>query len=64
MTQNRGDGNCDTVNSGPAPKRQETGEFEIAGNVKRKGEDPSPDDRDRGESSSMDPNSPVDVENG
>ena len=64
MTQNRGDGNRDTVNSGPAPKRPEAGEFAIAGNVKRKGEDPSPDDRDRGESSSMDRNSPVDVENG
>ena len=40
------------VNRGPAPEpdRDEVGE--VAGNARRKGEDPSPDDRDRGETSS------------
>lgn len=64
MTQRRGDDNRDTVNKGPVPRKEEIGEFEIAGNVRQKGEDPSPDDRERGESSGMDRNSPVDVENG
>ena len=35
--------------------RQEKGAFAIGGNVRRKGEDPSPDDRDRGEISSKGP---------
>jgi hypothetical protein len=53
------------VNAGPAPKQKDTGEFDgIVGNVRVKGEDPSPDDRSRGESTSMDKNSPVDVSNG
>jgi hypothetical protein len=64
MTQHRGDDNRNTVNSGPAPKKRDTGEFDITGNVREKGEDPSPDDRDRGETTSMDRNSPVDVEKG
>ena len=64
MTQKRGDDNRDTVNQGPSPKEKATGEFEIAGNARREGEDPSPDDRDRGETTSMDGKSPVDVENG
>ena len=29
--------------------------FDIAGNVKRRGEDPSPDDRERGERSGAEP---------
>lgn len=64
MTQKRGDDSRDTVNAGPAPKKPETGEFSIAGNVRLRGEDPSPDDRDRGERTSMDKNSPVDIANG
>jgi hypothetical protein len=40
-------------------KREE--EFDITGNVKRKGEDPSPDDRARGETSEFDRASPVDA---
>jgi hypothetical protein len=46
-----------TINSGGAPKPKaeaRNAEFDIAGNAKRKGEDPSPDDRDRGETSSAD----------
>ena len=49
-----------TINRGPArpPERDEVGE--VAGNVREKGEDPSPDDRDRGEISSAD--APVDLD--
>lgn len=64
MTQRRGDDNRNTLNKGPTPKRDEDGAFDIAGNAREKGEDPSPDDRERGESFGLDRNSPVDVENG
>ena len=64
MTQTKGNDNRNSVNAGPAPKKRDTGEFDITGNVRAKGEDPSPDDRARGEGSSMDKNSPVDVANG
>ena len=65
MTQKTGGDNRNSVNAGPAPKQKDTGEFDgIVGNVREKGEDPSPDDRARGESSSMDKNSPVNVANG
>ena len=43
-----------TVNAGARPddKRDAEGrEFDAAGNVKAKGQDPSPDDRERGETS-------------
>jgi hypothetical protein len=43
-----------TVNAGAQPDAEnaaEEREFEIAGNVARKGQDPSPDDRERGETS-------------
>ena len=51
-----------TVNAGPAPEpdRDEVGE--VAGNVREKGQDPSPDDRDRGETSSADHRAPVDLD--
>lgn len=44
-----------TVNRGPAPEpdREEVGD--VAGNARAKGEDPSPDDRERGETSDADP---------
>lgn len=49
---------------GPAQqsaKLQEGGSaFDIAGNAKILGEDPSPDDRARGETSSAEPAAPVD----
>lgn len=41
----------ETVNKGPSDKKEPTGEFDIAGNVKERGQDPSPDDRGRGETS-------------
>ena len=40
--------------------RSDDGVFAIGGNVKLKGEDPSPDDRARGETSSKEPASAVD----
>jgi len=45
----------DTVNSGPAPNPGKDEVGDVAGNVREKGEDPSPDDRDRGEVSGADP---------
>ena len=43
-----------TINRGPArePDRDEAGE--VAGNARNKGEDPSPDERGRGEESEAD----------
>jgi hypothetical protein len=34
----------------------------IGGNTRQRGEDPSPDDRERGETSSADPAAPVDID--
>jgi hypothetical protein len=45
-------GGGDTINQGPAAKRREAEGARIAGNAREKGEDPSPDDRERGETSS------------
>jgi hypothetical protein len=44
----------DTVNSGPAPGPERDRVGEVAGNVREKGQDPSPDDRERGETSEAD----------
>ena len=48
MTKNSGG---ESINKGPArePDREPVGE--VAGNAVRKGEDPSPDDRERGATS-------------
>lgn len=62
MTQEKGKDNRNTVNAGPSPQKK-TDEFKIGGNAREKREDPSPDDRERGEASGMDRNSPVDAEN-
>lgn len=62
MTQRRGQDNRDTVNAGPAPRRDNSDEFKIGGNVRTRGEDPSPDDRARGERTSADEGSPVDLD--
>ena len=53
-------GRTGAVNAGPAPKRTDGDTFMIGGNVKRKGEDPSPDDRARGETSSNERPAPTD----
>jgi hypothetical protein len=47
-------GGGDTINQGPAPTRPDEAGSEPAGNARLKGEDPSPDDRERGETSSAD----------
>jgi hypothetical protein len=54
-------GGGETINSGPSRKRDGDGP-EIAGNARRKGEDPSPDDRDRGETASSDSPGALDLE--
>jgi hypothetical protein len=50
---------------GPGARKaqvKEGDEFAIAGNARERGEDPSPDDRDRGETSIKDPVPPVDID--
>ena len=54
-------GDGDTINSGPAAGKEQA-RPDLAGNARRKGEDPSPDDRDRGESSEAEPSGPIDLE--
>ncbi len=64
MTKNSGGG---TPNAGgvPNPTQEERArQFDITGNVEQKGEDPSPDNRARGERTSADAGSPVDLNNG
>jgi len=60
------DKESETINQGGAskPTRDERDrEFAgIAGNAREKGEDPSPDDRDRGETSSADECDAIDLE--
>jgi hypothetical protein len=51
-----------TINRGPAPGRERDEVGEVAGNAGRKGEKPSPGDRDRGETSSADDPAPVDLD--
>jgi hypothetical protein len=50
-----------TINRGPAPRPERDEIGEVAGNAARKGEDPSPGGRDRGETSSADDPAPVDL---
>jgi hypothetical protein len=47
-------GGGDTINQGPAPARPDEAGGQAAGNARLKDEDPSPDDRERGETSSAD----------
>ena len=52
------------ANQGEAARRaqiKEGDEFAIAGNARERGEDPSPDDRSRGETSIKDSAPPVDI---
>ena len=51
-----------TINRGPAPEPDRDTVGEVAGNARAKGGDPSPDDRDRGETSSADESAPVDLD--
>lgn len=59
----KGKGRTGAVNDGPAPraKRPDEAELDIGGNVKRRGEDPSPDDRARGETSAKEPAAATDA---
>ncbi|MEA3034098.1 MAG: hypothetical protein QOJ94_2537 [Sphingomonadales bacterium] len=62
MTKHKGG---PTINTGGAsrPKAEERdAEFDIAGNAKLKGEDPSPGGRDRGETSSADEGACLDMD--
>ena len=45
-----------TTNAGPSPekRKREDDEFNVTGNVATKGQDPSPDNRERGETSDKD----------
>jgi hypothetical protein len=60
------DRESETVNQGGAPKptrEEREGEFAgITGNAREKGEDPSPDDRERGETSSAGDEAPIDLD--
>jgi hypothetical protein len=54
-----------TINRGGASKPTQdeaAAEFDIAGNVAEKGEEPSPGKRERGETTSADTGSPVDMD--
>jgi hypothetical protein len=62
MTQKK---ESETVNTGGASEptaKERAREYEIARNARRKGEDPSPDDRERGEISTADRAPPVDID--
>jgi hypothetical protein len=54
----------ETINRGPTGEQRlednYVEEFDIDGDVKRKGEDPSPADRERGETSSAERPAPID----
>jgi len=55
--RNQGPNRNDRINKEPTSTVEgaEDREFEIAGNVRERDEEPSPDDRDRGERSSREP---------
>ena len=55
--RNQGPNDNDRINKDPTPAAEgtEARDFDIAGNVRDRGEDPSPDNRDRGEASSKEP---------
>jgi hypothetical protein len=56
----------DRINKTPtsAVERDPRDEYDITGNVRRKGQDPSPDDRERGERADTDPAGPEPVDRG
>jgi hypothetical protein len=62
MTRNSGGA---TINQGGAYKPtadQASAEFDVTGNVAEKGEEPSPGKRERGETTSADIGSPIDLD--
>lgn len=56
-----GPGQENTVNQGPAPERGREAPADIGGNARDKGQDPSPGDRERGETSDAD-RAPADLD--
>ena len=52
-----GEGRKDRINKEPtsAVERPDGREFDVVGNVRSRGQDPSPDDRERGERSDAEP---------
>ena len=52
----------DTINRGPAPRQGRDDGAAVAGNARERGEDPSPGDRERGETSSADPPAALDLD--
>jgi hypothetical protein len=50
----------ETVNQGPGSRPERPDNFDITGNARKRGEDPSPDDRQRGETSVQEHESPAD----
>ncbi len=61
-TTKSGTGHEKTVNQGPAPAKPREEKADITGNVKEKGQDPSPDNRARGEMSDADRPGPIDAD--
>ena len=62
-TTKSGRGNPHTVNRGPAPRNKaEEDADDVTGNVKERGKDPSPGDRERGETSDADAKPPIDLD--
>ena len=61
-TTRSGRGQENTVNQGPAPERGREEDADITGNVKERGQHPSPDDRERGETSDADTPAPIDMD--
>ena len=61
-TTRSGRGQENTVNQGPAPERRREEDADITGNVKERGQHPSPDDRERGEMSDADAPAPIDMD--
>jgi hypothetical protein len=51
----------ESVNKGPGPKTERERNLDTTGNARRRGEDPSPDDRERGETSSKEREPPVEI---
>ena len=61
-TTKSGTGHENTVNQGPAPEPRRDEEADTTGNVKERGQDPSPGDRERGETSDKDKARPIDAD--
>ena len=61
-TTRSGRGQENTVNQVPAPDRRRDEDADITGNVKERGQHPSPDDRERGETSDADAPAPIDMD--